>query len=195
MVTQAPVYLPKPWRLSEQQFIELVRANPEVRLELTAAGEVIAMPPTGGETGLYNANLIILIGNWNQQTGLGYVFDSSTGFRLPSGAIRSPDVAWVRRERWEALSPQEKAGFAPLCPDFVIELCSPTDELTVVQAKLREYLANGCRLGWLIHPVGQTVEIYRPERPVVIQPWSTPLTGEDVLPGLTLDLGKVLGKG
>ncbi|MCS7031769.1 MAG: Uma2 family endonuclease [Gloeomargarita sp. SKYG116] len=192
MVTQAPVYLPRDWRLSEQQFTELVQANPDVRLERTAAGEVIAMPPTGGESGRQNARLISRIEWWNETTQLGVVFDSSTGFRLPNGAIRSPDVAWVRRERWEGLMPEEKAGFVPLCPDFVIELVSPSDELVFVRNKMWEYLENGCRLGWLIIPARQTVDIYRPRCEVTTQTFDVPLSGEAVLPGLELDLGKVL---
>ncbi|MEN9216157.1 MAG: Uma2 family endonuclease [Gloeomargarita sp. HHBFW_bins_162] len=189
-----PIQIPRTLRCTEEQFTELVKANPHLRWELTAQGEVIVMPPTGSETGNYNFDLTTKFGLWTQQNKQGKGFDSSTGFRLPNGAIRSPDVAWIRNERWEQLSPERRRQFAPICPDFVVELISPSDELTTVQAKMQEYLENGCRLGWLINPETRTVEIYRPHSPPEIATFDTVLSGEDVLPGFTLDLREIFGQ-
>ena len=188
MATTLSLQVPKTLRVTDEQFLEFVKANPEQRLERTASGELIAMPPTGSASGFYNSELNIDIGLWNRQRRSGRVFDSSTGFRLPNGAIRSPDVSWVAQARWDALTPAQQQGFAPLCPDFVIELVSRTDTLADVQAKMVEYQENGCRLGWLINPQTRTVAIYRPDRPIETVPFTQPLTGEDVLPGLSLTL-------
>ncbi|MEN9216155.1 MAG: Uma2 family endonuclease [Gloeomargarita sp. HHBFW_bins_162] len=188
-----PIQIPRTLHCTEEQFIELVKANPDLRWELTAQGEVIVMPPTGSETGNYNIGLGTDIELWNRQQKLGKTFDSSTGFRLPNGAIRSPDVAWIRNERWEQLTPEQRRQFAPICPDFVVELISPSDELATVQAKMQEYLENGCRLGWLINPETRTVEIYHPNSPTKIATFDTVLSGEDVLPGFTLDLRTIFG--
>ncbi len=188
MILTTPVYLPKNWRVNEQEFISLVQVNPDLRLELTAQGEVIAMSPTGSETGRNNLDLAGYLWLWNKQTKLGQVFDSSSGFRLPNGAIRSPDVAWIRRERWQNLTPQERQGFAPLCPDFVVELLSPSDELLTIQNKMREYLDNGCQLGWLVNPRSRTTEIYHPQASVITIPFGNTLSGEEILPGFELNL-------
>jgi Uma2 family endonuclease len=182
------INLPRPLQVSDEQFLAFVKANPELRLERAANGELIVMSPTGSESGSYNSELNIDVGNWNRESRAGKVFDSSAGFRLPNGAIRSPDVSWVALHRWHALTPAERQGFAPLCPDFVIELLSESDTLSDVQAKLQEYLDNGCRLGWLINPKAQSVQIYRPHQPAETVPFSTKLSGEDVLPGFELDL-------
>jgi len=146
--------------LTHDQFRELCRENRDIRLELTAKGELIVMPPTGWESGRRNSNLNLDLGLWNRQTGMGIVFDSSTGFILPSGAIRSPDAAWVASERLTALNPDPE-GFLPLAPDFVIELRSGSDRLKPLQDKMQEYIDNGVRLGWLLNPKDRTVEIYR----------------------------------
>jgi len=182
--------------LSDEQFYHLCMANEEWRMELTAEGELIIMPPTGGESGIRNSDLNADLAIWNRQTRLGYVFDSSTIFRLPNGAKRSPDVSWVMRERWEALSAEDRRGFPPLCPDFVIELRSETDSLPPLQRKMRDYLTNGLRLGWLIDPQTPLVEIYRSNQDVETQSFSveqTPptLSGESVLPGFILDLAPI----
>ncbi|MEN9216156.1 MAG: Uma2 family endonuclease [Gloeomargarita sp. HHBFW_bins_162] len=189
-----PIQIPRTLHCTEEQFIELVKANPDLRWELTAQREVIVMPPTGSETGNYNSELTTDLGTWNRRHKTGKVFDSSTGFRLPNGAIRFPDVAWIRNERWEQLSPEQRQTFAPICPDFVVELISPSDELTTVQAKMQEYLENGCLLGWLINPETRTVEIYRPNSPPEMVTFDTVLSGEDVLPGFTLDLREIFGQ-
>jgi Uma2 family endonuclease len=182
--------------LTDEQFFQLCMANEAWRMELTAEGELIIMPPTGGESGIRNSDLNLQVGLWNRQTLLGYVFDSSTIFQLPNRAKRSPDVSWVIRERWEALSPEDRRRFPPLCPDFVIELRSETDSLPKLQSKMLDYLANGLRLGWLIDPQTPLVEIYRPNRDVETLNFSaeqTPpsLSRESVLPEFVLDLASI----
>jgi Uma2 family endonuclease len=144
--------------LTDQQFEQICRDNRELKFERTATGELVVMAPTGGETGNANLNLGSQLWNWNQVHRLGKGFDSSTGFNLPNGAtrtsfggaVRTPDVAWVKRDRWESLTPEQQRKFVPLCPDFVIELRSISDEITDLQVKMQEYLENGLRLGWLI---------------------------------------------
>lgn len=195
MLATVAVNLPKSLRVNEAQFADFVQANPDLRLELTALGELIVMSPTGSESGHYNFELGLDLGLWNRRTKLGRAFDSSTGFRLPNGAVRSPDVAWVALERWAALSPDQRQGFAPLCPDFVIELASATDEIAMLQAKMQEYLDNGCRLGWLIHPKARMVEIYRPDVIPEMVPFTTLLSGESVLPGFELNLDALFPAG
>jgi Uma2 family endonuclease len=128
------------------------------------------------------------LGYWNRQNNLGKAFDSSTGFKLPNGATRSPDVSWIKIERWNALTPEQRKRFLPLCPDFVIELVSESDDLTDTQAKMREYIANGLRLGWLINPKNKQVEIYHQNQEIEILQSPLSLSGEDVLPGFILDL-------
>ncbi|MBF2016706.1 MAG: Uma2 family endonuclease [Rivularia sp. T60_A2020_040] len=178
-------------KLTQEQFYKLCEANPELKLERNAQGELIVIPPTGGETGRSNSNINSQIWFWNQQNQLGEVFDSSTGFILPSGANRSPDVSWVEKSRWDALSKQEKEKFIPLCPDFIIEIISPSDNLKKLQNKMLEYIENGCRLGWLIKRKKQEVEIYRPGKPVEILQLPQTLSGEDVLPGFVLNLQQI----
>lgn len=173
--------------LTHEQFYQLCCVNQDVRLERTAEGHLIIMPPTGWESGKRNADLTTELNLWNRQVGLGVVFDSSTGFTLPNGADRSPDVAWVRRERIAALSP-DPAKFLPLAPDFVVELRSPSDRLKPLQQKLQEYIEAGVRLGWLINPPDQQVEIYRPQQAIEVLQSPLTVSGEDVLPGFALDL-------
>jgi Uma2 family endonuclease len=174
--------------LTDEQFDDLCAANPEVKLERTSTGELVIMPPTGGETGKDNAELIADFVVWNRQTKLGVVFDSSTCFRLPSGGDRSPDVAWIEKSRWDALTPEQKRKFPPICPDFVLELLSPTDNITTTRKKMQEYLASGIRLGWLIDTEQKQVEIYRPSAAVEIVHSPAEISGEAVLPGFTLKL-------
>ncbi|PSB41652.1 hypothetical protein C7B80_29980 [Cyanosarcina cf. burmensis CCALA 770] len=177
--------------LTDEQFYQLCQANRDVRFERTAEGELIVMPPTGGETGDRNSEMNFQLRAWNKQTRLGKVFDSSTGFKLPDSADRSPDAAWVRLERWEALTPEQRQKFPPLAPDFVIELRSATDELKPLQAKMQEYRDNGVRLGWLLDPQRQIVEIYRIGTDVEVLRSPTTLSGEDVLPGFVMDLSEI----
>ncbi|MUL34855.1 Uma2 family endonuclease [Gloeocapsopsis dulcis] len=180
--------LPLVLRLTDEQFEQLAAANRELQLELTTRGELIIMPPTGGGTGDRNFELAGQLWLWNRQNKLGKAFDSSTGFRLPNGATRSPDVSWVTIERWNALTQAQRKKFLPLCPDFVIELLLETDELADTQVKMQEYLDNGLRLGWLINPNTKQVEIYRSGQAVEILASPLTLFGEDVLPGFVLDL-------
>jgi len=177
--------------LTDEQFFQLCTNNRDLRFERTATGELIIMPPTGSETGDRNADLTYQLRAWSRQNKLGKSFDSSTGFKLPNAAERSPDASWVKMERWNALSAAEIERFAPLCPDFVVELMSPSDSLEKTRAKMREYMDNGARLGWLINRQQQQVEIYRPNREVEILPSPQTLSGEDVLPGFVLDLAEI----
>ncbi len=187
----APVIIPRTLRFNEEEFKLLVAANPDLRMELTAEGELVVMAPTGSEGGNYNAELTIDIGTWNRRTRLGVVFDSSTGFKLPNGAIRSPDTAWVVQARWDELTPQQRRGYAPICPDFVLELVSESDDVENIRTKMQEYIENGCRLGWMIAPRTRQVEIYRPGRAVEVLQSPTSLSGEEVLPGFILNLETV----
>ena len=176
------------FKLTDEQFEKLTLANRDVRLELTAEGELVIMPPTGGETGNRNFELYLDLGNWNRRTRLGKAFDSSTGFQLPNGAKRSPDMSWITLQKWEALSEAQRKKFLPLCPDFAVELVSESDDLESTQEKMLEYLDNGLRLGWLIVPKFQWVEIYSPDRAVERLQSPSNLSGQDILPGLVVDL-------
>jgi Uma2 family endonuclease len=177
--------------VSDQQFFDLCQLNRDLRIECTSQGDLVIMPPTGGETGRMNFELTALFGRWVQADGSGIGFDSSTGFTLSNGAKRSPDLAWVKRERWEALTPQQRQQFPPLCPDFVLELRSPSDSLEYVQAQMQEYLDNGAQLGWLIDPIERKVYVYRPQAPVECLDDPPTLSGDPVLPGFVLELGRV----
>ena len=177
--------------LTKEQFYTLCATNPDTKLELNAKGELIVMSPTGGETSLWNSELNADLVIWNRQTGLGKTFDSSGGFSLPNGAQRSPDVAWIPLGKWNALTSEEKKGFLPFCPDFVMELLSPSDSWKQGMAKMEEYLENGSRLGWLIEPRNQRVAIYRAQQPVEIVESPQFLSGEDVLKGFSLNIAKI----
>jgi len=185
------VELPAQMSLSLEQFRELCRANPDLRIERSATGVVMIMPPTFSDSGNRNFNLNVQLGVWAEQDGTGLGFDSSTGFTLPNGAIRSPDAAWVRRERWDALSAEQKASFAPICPDFVVELRSASDRLNTLQDKMQEYLDNGASLGWLIDRPDRVVYVYRRDRPVQVLENPETLSGDPELPGFTLGLEKI----
>ena len=178
--------------LTDEQFFLLCQHNRELRFERTAKGEILIMPPTGGETGNRNADLTFQLQAWSRQNNLGKAFDSSTGFKLPNGANRSPDASWVKRDRWFALTPEQRKKFVPLCPDFVVELRSPSDALKETQEKMQEYIDNGARLGWLIDPQTRRVEIYRPNQDVEILENPATVPGEDVLPGFVLDLNCII---
>ena len=189
------IAIPQGFRVTTEQFAQLASTEQLARMELTKDGELIVMSPTGGEAGRKNFNLYLDLGNWNRQTKLGEAFDSSTVFILPNGARRSPDVSWIRLERWNALTLKEKQGFPPIAPDFAIELVSPSDvknqRYQDLQAKMQEYLDNGVKLGWLIEPSTRTVEIYRVGRQVEILTNPQTLLGENVLPGFVLDLSDI----
>lgn len=174
--------------LSDEQYFQLCQANRDLKFERTATGELIIMPPTGGETGNRNGRISQQLFNWADLDRTGIAFDSSTGFKLPNSAFRSPDAAWITLERWNTLTPPQKEQFIPLCPDFVIELLSPSDRTSVIQAKMLEYLDNGIQLGWLINRKSQQVEIYRSNAEVEIKAAPKTLSGEAVLPGFILNL-------
>lgn len=176
-------------RMNDEEFLEFCAANRDLRIERDDCRNIIVESPTGSYSGKINSEIHFQVMAWNKQAGLGEVFDSSTGFRLATNAIRAADVAWLRKERWEALSPSEQRGFAPVCPDFVIELRSATDYLPRLRRKMEKWLGYGCRLGWLIDPQERKVYIYRPGREVEVQSgFDEPVSGEDVLPGLAVDL-------
>ncbi|MBE9115894.1 Uma2 family endonuclease [Lusitaniella coriacea LEGE 07157] len=177
-------------RLTDEQFYNICQNNRELKFERTALGELIIMSPVGGESGNREADLIIDLGIWNRQTGLGYTFSSSTIFKLPNGADRSPDAAWIQRQRWESLTPEQRRKFPPIAPDFVIELRSATDSIEMLRAKMQEYLDAGVLLGWLINPQQQQVEIYRPEKVVEVRNLPAELSGETLLPGFRLSLSQ-----
>lgn len=177
--------------LSSEQFYRLCIDNPELRIELTADGKLILMSPTGSKTGHRNAQLTYQLVGWARVDGNGLTFDSSTIFSLPNGAKRSPDASWILKERWNALNDEEQEKFAPLCPDFVVELRSPSDRLEALEAKMNEYIDNGAKLGWLLDPLEKRVYIYRPGRDVECLEDPQRLDGEDVVEGLVLDLHEI----
>ncbi|MGD1949051.1 MAG: Uma2 family endonuclease [Leptolyngbyaceae cyanobacterium] len=175
-------------QITDDQFYQLCRANPDAKFERNANGEIIIVAPTGGETGNRNFELVVDFGIWNRQAKLGVGFDSSTCFKLPNGAKRSPDIAWIQQARWDKISPEAQKKFPPIAPDFVLELMSPSDELDTAQAKMREYINNGVRLGWLLNRQAKQVEIYRLQQELEILNTPDRLSNEDVLPGLVLNL-------
>ncbi|MFQ5448409.1 MAG: Uma2 family endonuclease [Saprospiraceae bacterium] len=174
---------------TDEMFYRFCQLNDDLKFERDKQGSIYVMEPAGAETGNFNADFIIDVGNWNRKTKKGYVFDSSAGFTLPNSAVRSPDVSWIPKEKWEALPSESRKRFAPICPDFVIEIRSESDSLQDLKAKMEEYMENGCRLGWLIDRDGQKVYIYRSGKPVeTAYSLDVVLSGEDVLPGFELDL-------
>ena len=180
-------------RISEINLEHLCQENPDARLEINSDGKLIVMSPTGSESGKRNTSLIFQVELWNRQRNLGIVFDSSTGFKLSNGAIRSPDVSWLTITKWNSLTKQQKRKFAPIAPDFVIELISPTDDRDELQCKMQEYRDCGVKLGWLIDPDAKQVEIYRSSQQkseILDNPQN--LSGESVLPNLTVNLREIL---
>jgi Uma2 family endonuclease len=189
--------LPRTLTLTPTQFAEVCAANPEAVLELAADGTLIEITPTGGSTGARNSRLLTRLENWAVASGLGWiVFDSSAGFLLPDGSVRSPDASVVRLERWQALSEAEREGFPPLCPDLVVELASPSDEPQVLRRKLADYIANGASLGWLLLPQSRTVEVWKAgaaetaNSPLVLTDPAGLEAGPE-FPGLVIDLGRI----
>jgi Uma2 family endonuclease len=184
--------------LTDERFEQICQSNRDLKFERTAIGELVVVALTGGETGRRNIKLSARLEMWNQQGEMGVAFDSSTGFRLPNGAIRSPDAAWIRLDRWEKLTMEQRRKLVPLCPDFVVELKSPSGDIEDIQAKMKEYLENGLRLGWLLDPETQRVEVYRGDssaprvRTVEILEHPSQLSGENVLSGFVLNLMGIL---
>ncbi|QUS60986.1 Uma2 family endonuclease [Synechocystis sp. PCC 7339] len=177
--------------LSDEQFYQLCLTNRELRFERNCQGDLVIMSPTEGETSNRNGIFILRLGLWAERDGTGIFFDSSGGFRLPNGADRSPDAAWLKRERWESLTPEQQQRFVPLCPDFVVELRSPSDDLKSLREKMQEYQENGARLGWLIDRQTRTVEIYRPGQAVEVLENPESLSGEAILPEFVLELAPI----
>lgn len=178
-------------KMSEQEFYEFCRLNPDLSLELSSEGDLIIMPPTGGTSGRRNAILITRLTMWALENKNGQPFDSSTLFTLPNGAKRSPDFAWIINERWDALTEEEQERFPPLCPDFVVELRSRTDALKTLRQKMEEYMTNGAQLGWLIDPQERQVYIYRPGAAVEQLDDPRAISGEPLLRGLELELQEI----
>ena len=178
-------------QLTDDQFYELCQLNRELRIERTAQGELLIMPPAGWETSEYNAEICMQLRQWAKREGTGTTTDSSGGFILPNTAVRSPDAAWIRHDRLTTLTAEQRKKFLPLCPDFVLELRSPTDSLSVLQDKMQEYMDNGAQLGWLIDPVRRQVFIYRPDLPVEQLEKPDSVSGEPLLPGFRLDLREI----
>ncbi|MEB3311738.1 MAG: Uma2 family endonuclease [Snowella sp.] len=178
-------------KMTDEQFFQLCQDNRDLRFERNANGEIIIMPPTGGETSNRDADITYQLQAWNRQKKLGIAFDSSCGFKLPNKADRSPDAAWIPLEKWNALTLEQRTRFLPLAPDFVIELLSPTDSLKVTQNKMQEYIENGTKLGWLINRQDRQIKIYRQGQAVEILENPQTLSGENVLPEFSLDLETV----
>ncbi|WP_107667630.1 Uma2 family endonuclease [Cyanothece sp. BG0011] len=177
--------------MTDEQFFALCQLNRDYRLERNAKGELIVMPPTGSETGNRNFKLIQQLANRTDEDGSGIGFDSSTGFKLPNGADRSPDAAWMTLKKWNSLTEDQKIRFAPICPDFIVEIRSPSDQLQSLQDKLQEYIDNGVKLGWLIDRKNRQVHIYRPQTTVKCLENPTTLSGDPILPGFRLKMDKI----
>ena len=179
--------------MTDEQFAEFCALNDVLRIERSAEGEIILMPPTHGTTGNRNADITIDLGNWARGNGTGKYYDSSTGFKLPNGALRSPDASWISNSRLEALTSEQRTGFFKICPDFMIELRSSSDSLTDLRAKMEEYMNNGARLGWLIDPLSspKQVYIYRPQTDVEILDDPETVSAEPELRGFTLNLNRI----
>lgn len=189
MELEFPVVLKKLEVMTDDEFFAFCRANDSIELERDKNGNIIIVSPTGSKTANVNLTLASRVFLWSEERNAGYTFDSSTGFKLPNGATRSPDVSWIRRDRWESIPEDQQEKFAPICPDFVIELRSASDDLKYLQEKMEEYRENGCQLGWLIDRKAQQVLIYRPSQPVeTIHTFTQTLSGESVLPGFLFEL-------
>jgi Uma2 family endonuclease len=178
-------------KMNDDEFEKFCRQNPDVEIELTKEGELVIMPPTGGKTGHRNVSLIVEFGNWAEKDESGLAFDSSTVFKLPNGAKRSPNLAWIKNGRWEKLSDEEQEKFPPLCPDFLVELRSPSDSLLNLQNKMSEYIENGAALGWLIDPLEKKVYVYRPAAETEVLDNPKQVSGEPLLKGFSLNARKL----
>ena len=186
IIKMSPVF-----EMTDEQFFEFCQLNRDYRFEKSATGELMIMSPTGSETGNRNFNLLVQLGNWIEKDGTGIGFDSSTGFILTNGATRSPDAAWIKKEKWDEIEQEKKIKFAPICPDFIVEIRSPSDAIQPLQDKLQEYIDNGVLLGWLIDRKNRQVYIYRPQKTLECLDNPQTLSGEDILPGFVLELKKI----
>jgi len=185
------VNLPMQIEMTTAEFYEFCQANRDLRIERSANGEVIIMPPAFSDTGNRNVKIVQQLANWADEDGTGEVFDSSSGFTLPNGATRSPDAAWIRQERWNGLAEEEKASFAPICPDFVVELKSSSDTLSSLKAKMEEYIANGALLGFLIERNPRQVHVYRPNQEPEILENPDAVSGDPEMPGFVLQMARI----
>ncbi len=179
------------FQLTDEQFYQLCQDNRDLRLERNRHGDLLIMPPTGGETSNKNLRILQQLGMWTDENNTGIAFDSSGGFKLPNGADRSPDAAWIPKEKWENLTPEQRQKFLPFCPDFLIELRSPSDNLNALQKKMEEYIKNGTKLAWLINPQDRQVEVYRKGQAVERLDDPQILSGESILPNFVLKLEKI----
>jgi Uma2 family endonuclease len=177
--------------MNDDQFFDFCQLNRDLNIERDQLGDLLIMSPTGSETDERNFNLIVQLGIWTKKDGTGVGFGSSGGFTLPNGAVRSPDAAWIKKERWEAIPVEQRKKFAPICPDFVVELRSETDSLKTLQEKMAEYIENGVKLGWLIDRKQGKVFIYRSGQVMAELDHPQTLNGEDILPGFVLDLREI----
>lgn len=185
--------IPEQYPMTDDELFAFCAANKELRIERDEKGQLILMSPTGGATGHLNFRLTGIFGKWAEENlALGYGFDSATGFRLPDKSMRSPDVSWIKKEKWDNLPSEEKEKFAPICPDFVIELRSKSDSIHLLKSKMEKWRANGCSMGWLIDPFQEKVYIYETGKAVQeVTGFHNKLSGEDLLPGFVLDLSKI----
>jgi Uma2 family endonuclease len=179
--------------MTDEELMRFCAANEMVRVERDANGELILMSPTGTGTGRTNSELNLQLALWARETNSGATFDSNAGFTLPDGSMRSPDAAWIAWPRWNALTKEEQDGFAPICPEFVIELRSPSDSLSELQAKMRLWVANGAEVAWLVDPSRKTVEVYRPGREAEVLEGGSAVEGDGPVAGFVLELGRVWG--
>lgn len=186
------VRFPPTLGLTDDGFYELCRLNRDLRIERTADGELSIMAPAGGKSSNRNAEITYQLRRWAKLDGTGTTFDSSGGFRLPNGAVRSPDASWIAGARLATLTDEQRERFIPLCPDFVVELRSPSDGLSAVHDKMREYMENGARLGWLIDPPGRQVFVYRPDSPPERLEAPASVSADPVLPGFSLETDEIL---
>ncbi|WAC10384.1 Uma2 family endonuclease [Dyadobacter pollutisoli] len=179
--------------MSEEEFFRFCRMNDMLDFERDSNGNIIFMSPTGSFTGSFNSDILVELGAWLHSRKIaGKLFDSSTGFTLPNGAVRSPDISWVTREKWDKLSKDDKERFAPICPDFIVEIRSKSDDLKYLKDKMDEYMANGCQLGWLIDRFDEKVYIYQPDRNIEEHNGlDVRLSGEALFPGFVLDLNTI----
>ena len=186
-----PVRLRPQVPMTDEELLRFCAANDGLRVERAANGELIVMTPAGSKTGKKNTDVIIDLGMWNRENDRGVVFESNTGFTLPDGSMLSPDAAWVERRRWEALSDRDQERFAPICPDFVIELRSPSDSLPELKVKMQQWIANGAQLAWLIDPIEQEVSIYRPGESPEVHHHPTSVQGSGVMAGFELVMARI----
>jgi Uma2 family endonuclease len=177
--------------MTDDELLRFCAANGDLRVEREANGEILVMTPAGSKTGKKNTDVIIDLGMWNRENDRGVVFESNTGFTLPDGSMLSPDAAWVERRRWEALSDRDQERFAPICPDFVIELRSPSDSLPELKDKMERWIANGAQLAWLIDPIEQEVTIYRQGESPEVHHHPTSVQGSGVMAGFELVMARI----